>query len=87
MTYQAPKESSTTELKYSEVLSWLLDFDGNEIDERYHGFIIPSVISSQQRVLYISDILGTRMWCNIDTEYIDECDFDSECYDSTHALE
>ena len=65
----------------------MLDFNGAEVDERTHGFVFNSRLTTEQRAIMISDVLGTRMWCNIDNEYIDEDDFDSDCYDSTHILE
>ena len=78
---------STTGTRYSEVHSWLLDFEGNEIDERTHGFVFASDAAVAQRVALISDTLGLRMWCDIDSEYIDASEFDSDYYDSTHILE
>ena len=72
---------------YSVVMSWILDFNDNEIDERTHGFIINSCITSEQRIAAISDALGTRMWCDIDSEYIDASDFDSDSYDTSEELE
>ncbi|MCT0227182.1 hypothetical protein KQ300_03090 [Synechococcus sp. CS-1331] len=65
----------------------MLDFDDNEVDERTHGFVFNSRLTTEQRAIMISDVLGTRMWCDIDTEYIDEGDFDSGCYNSTHIYE
>ena len=73
--------------RYSGVMSWMLDFDGNEIDERTHGFIFNSCITSEQRISRVSDALGTRMWCDIESEYIDPADFDSNSYDSSEELD
>jgi hypothetical protein len=87
MTISAIKSNHIADPMYSEVLSWMLDFDGNEVDERTHGFVFNSRLTPEQRATTISDVLGARMWCDIGIEYIDEDDFDSGCYDSTHILE
>ena len=87
MTISAVKSNRIADPMYSEVFSWMIDFEGNEVDERTHGFVINSRLTTEQRAIMISDVLGARMWCDIDTEYIDEDDFDSDCYDSTHILE
>jgi len=76
----------TFDSRFSAVASWLLDFEGKEIDERTHCFVLASDAAVAQRVALISDTLGLRMWCDIDSEYIDDSEFDSGCYDSTHVL-
>jgi hypothetical protein len=68
------------------VNSWLLDFDGNEIDQRKHGFIITQELKPEDRIVLISNKLGTRMWCDIDTEYIDIEDFELTDFDSNDIL-
>ena len=87
MTSSAVKSNRITDPMYSEILSWRLDFDGDEVDERTHGFVCNSHLTPEQRATMISDTLGARMWCDIGTEYIDEDEFDSDCYDSAHILE
>lgn len=86
MTISTIKSNRTAGPMYSAVMSWTLDFDGNEIDERTHGFVFASDAALPQRVALISDTLGLRIWCDIDSEYIDNSEFDSGCYDSTHVL-
>jgi hypothetical protein len=73
-------------IKYSIVESWLLDCDQNEIDQRQHGFTISSQVTSEERVALISNALGTRMWCDIDSEYVKEDDYLPILYDSTHSI-
>ena len=73
-------------LKFSMVNSWLLDFDGNEIDERQHGFIITQELKPEDRFVLISNKLGTRMWCDINTEYVDIEGFELTYFDSNDIL-
>lgn len=73
--------------KYSAVVSWILDYDGSEIDERTHGFIFNLCLTLDQRATIISEFLRDRMWCDIDSEYTSQDEFDLDEYDSIHYVQ
>ena len=60
MTISAVKSNHIADPMYSEVVSWMLDFDGNEVDERTHGFVVNSRLTPEQRAIMISDLLGQQ---------------------------
>ena len=68
------------------VHSWLLDFDGNEIDERQHGLIFTQELTPEDRIAIISNKLGARMWCDINAECVDIEDFELNDFDSNDIL-
>lgn len=74
-------------VKYSVVESWFLDLDHNEIDHRQHGFAFLSHITDEERVALISNTLGTRMWCDIDSEYVNKDEFLPCLYDNAYIIE
>ena len=87
LTLRSKKEHPTSAPRHSVVASWLLDLDGCEIDERTHGFIFCSKISPSDRIELISNQLGSRMWCDLDTAFINPEDFEPDLYDTVHFVD
>lgn len=87
LTLHSKKEHPTSARRHSVVSSWLLDLDGCEIDERTHGFIFFSKISPSDRTELISEQLGSRMWCDLDTAFINPEDFEPDLYDTVHFVD
>ena len=80
------RNPSSSITRYCHVQSWILDFNGQEIDVRSHGFIVPIGITYNRRIKSISDALGMRMWCDVDGDYISQEDFDLHEFDSITTI-
>ena len=87
LTVRPERQDPPSAPRYSVVTSWLLDLHGYEIDERTHGFVFSSKISASERTTLISDKLGSRMWCDLDTDFIEPEDFEPDLYDTVHIVD
>ncbi len=87
LIFHRDQQHSDPATRYSVVISWLLNLHGCETDERTHGFIFPSKISSSGRTALISEKLGSRMWCDMDAAFIEPEDFEPDFYDTVHCVD